>query len=226
MSWTIESDIKLINLVKKYDMFYNPKSSDYRNVTLKSDVWKRIGSILDKTDEDCCRRWGYVRGHYVRRRGKPAPKRCSDVVKNGLKRAKLLTFLDEYRGDYYNNDSSTDQSVTEPPSSEVSYENYDDLDDDEDDIVEVKPEKHDIVDLEDDSYYKETEERENAEPKASTETPNKDTNLESFDETDHFFASMAKIAKKLPRRDQVMLRMQIATMVGNAELKQMENERK
>lgn len=41
-----------------------------------------------------------------------------------------------------------------------------------------------------------------------------------------FFASMAKIAKKLPRRDQVMLRMQIATMVGNAELKQMENERK
>ncbi|XP_063386298.1 uncharacterized protein LOC134672333 [Cydia fagiglandana] len=226
MSWTIESDIKLINLVKKYDMFYNPKSSDYRNVTLKSDVWKRIGSILNKSDEDCCRRWGYVRGHYVRRRGKPAPKRFSDVVKNGLKRAKLLTFLDEYRVEYYNNDSSTDQSVTEPPSSEVSYENYDDLDDGEEDIVEVKSENHDIVDVEDNNYYKETEERENAEPKASTESPNKDTNLDSFDETDHFFASMAKIAKKLPRRDQVMLRMQIATMVGNAELKQMENDHK
>ncbi|XP_047997442.1 uncharacterized protein LOC125235026 isoform X3 [Leguminivora glycinivorella] len=176
-------------------------------------------------DEDCCRRWGYVRSQYVRRRGKPVPKRCSDVIKNGLKRAKLLTFLDEYRGDYYNNDSSTDQSVTEPASSEVSYENFDDFEDDEDDIVEVKHEKHDIVDLDDDNYYKETEESKNVEPIPSIESSKKETNVDSFDATDHFFASMAKIAKKLPRRDQIMLRMQIATMVGNAELKQMENER-
>lgn len=40
-----------------------------------------------------------------------------------------------------------------------------------------------------------------------------------LDETDHFFSSMAKIVKKLPRYDQVQLRMQISSLVGNAELK-------
>lgn len=40
-----------------------------------------------------------------------------------------------------------------------------------------------------------------------------------FDETDLFFNSMEKIVKKLPRYEQVQLRMQISSLVGNAELK-------
>jgi len=40
-----------------------------------------------------------------------------------------------------------------------------------------------------------------------------------LDETDLFFNSMAKIVKKLPRYEQVQLRMQISSLVGNAELK-------
>lgn len=38
------------------------------------------------------------------------------------------------------------------------------------------------------------------------------------DENDLFFASMAKIVKKLPELTQAKLRMQIGTLVGNAEL--------
>jgi len=37
-----------------------------------------------------------------------------------------------------------------------------------------------------------------------------------LDETDLFFNSMAKIVKKLPRYEQVQLRMQISSLVGNA----------
>lgn len=40
-----------------------------------------------------------------------------------------------------------------------------------------------------------------------------------LDETDLFFNSMEKIVKKLPRYQQVQLRMQISLLVGNAELK-------
>lgn len=40
-----------------------------------------------------------------------------------------------------------------------------------------------------------------------------------LDETDLFFNSMAKIVKKLPRYEQAQLRMQISSLVGNAELK-------
>lgn len=45
-----------------------------------------------------------------------------------------------------------------------------------------------------------------------------------LDETDLFFNSMAKIVKKLPRYEQVHLRMQISSLVGNAELRNISNE--
>lgn len=40
-----------------------------------------------------------------------------------------------------------------------------------------------------------------------------------LDETDLFFNSVVKIIKKLPRYEQVQLRMRISILVGNAELK-------
>ena len=44
------------------------------------------------------------------------------------------------------------------------------------------------------------------------------------DETELFFCSMAKIVKKLPPYDQAQLRMHIGTLVGNAELKYLEQQ--
>ncbi|KAF5277456.1 hypothetical protein FQR65_LT15986 [Abscondita terminalis] len=41
---------------------------------------------------------------------------------------------------------------------------------------------------------------------------------ETQDETDLYFASMAKIVKKLPLQEQIRLRLQIGTLIGNAEL--------
>jgi hypothetical protein len=41
---------------------------------------------------------------------------------------------------------------------------------------------------------------------------------EPQDETDLYFASMAKIVKKLPLQEQVMLRLEIGNLIGNAEL--------
>ncbi|CAF4956656.1 unnamed protein product [Pieris macdunnoughi] len=45
-----------------------------------------------------------------------------------------------------------------------------------------------------------------------------------LDETDLFFNSIAKIVKKLPRYEQVQLRMQISSLVGNAELESILND--
>jgi hypothetical protein len=41
---------------------------------------------------------------------------------------------------------------------------------------------------------------------------------EPQDETDLYFASMAKIVKKLPLQEQVRLRLEIGNLIGNAEL--------
>lgn len=45
-----------------------------------------------------------------------------------------------------------------------------------------------------------------------------------LDETDLFFSSMAQIVKKLPRHEQIQLRMQIGSLVGNAELRSISND--
>lgn len=42
---------------------------------------------------------------------------------------------------------------------------------------------------------------------------------EEKDETELFFEAMAKIVKKLPHSDRIHLRLQIGTLIGNAELK-------
>ena len=46
----------------------------------------------------------------------------------------------------------------------------------------------------------------------------KDSKVEE-DETDLFFACMSKIVKKLPEKERVYIRLQIGTLVGNAELR-------
>jgi hypothetical protein len=46
--------------------------------------------------------------------------------------------------------------------------------------------------------------------------------IPQFDETDMFYLSMAKIAKRLPSTDQARSRMEVCRMVSEAEIKQME----
>lgn len=52
---------------------------------------------------------------------------------------------------------------------------------------------------------------------------NRNSNQSGLDEIDLFFASMAKIVKKLPPYEQVQLRLQIGSLFGNAELRQISN---
>lgn len=49
-------------------------------------------------------------------------------------------------------------------------------------------------------------------------------NNEEQDGTDLFFASMAQMVKKLPETEQIHLRLQIGTMVGNAQLRYLQQK--
>ncbi|GFR25042.1 hypothetical protein TNCT_432951 [Trichonephila clavata] len=40
-------------------------------VQAKQHLWESIGITLEKSGSDSCKRWGYVRDYYIRRRGKP-----------------------------------------------------------------------------------------------------------------------------------------------------------
>lgn len=52
---------------------------------------------------------------------------------------------------------------------------------------------------------------------------NRNRTQSELDENDLFFGSMAKIVKRLPPYEQVQLRLQIGSLVGNAELRQISN---
>lgn len=43
----IDKKEKLIEIVRKYECIYNPKSKDYKNVSYKSLLWEKIGASLE-----------------------------------------------------------------------------------------------------------------------------------------------------------------------------------
>ncbi|GFV60211.1 uncharacterized protein TNCV_3553721 [Trichonephila clavipes] len=69
--WTAEEDEILIDLVRNHDVLYNIRHQNYRKTQTKQHLWESIGTTLEKSGSDCCKRWRYVRDYYIRRRGKP-----------------------------------------------------------------------------------------------------------------------------------------------------------
>ncbi|GFR15944.1 uncharacterized protein TNCT_231931 [Trichonephila clavata] len=91
--WTPEQDEILIDFVRNHDVLYNIRHPDYRKVQAKQHLWESIGTTLEKSGSDSCKRWGYVRDYYIRRRGKPGSGSSGFAAK---KRSELLSFLDSF----------------------------------------------------------------------------------------------------------------------------------
>ncbi|GFW91731.1 uncharacterized protein TNCV_4501501 [Trichonephila clavipes] len=91
--WTPEEDEILIDFVRNNDVLYNKIHPDYRKAQTKQHLWESIGTTLEKSGSDSCKRWGYVRDYYIRRRGKPGSGSSGIAAK---KRSELLPFLDSF----------------------------------------------------------------------------------------------------------------------------------
>ncbi|GFR33724.1 uncharacterized protein TNCT_90631 [Trichonephila clavata] len=226
--WTLEEDEVLIDFVRNHDVLYNIKHQDYRKTQIKQHLWENIGTTLEKSASDCCKRWGYVRDYYIRRRGKPGS--CSSGIA-AKKRSDLLSFLDRFassqRPSTTNMESGSQQgfsdvtqlSHTESDSStapEIILEhqlNDDFRDNKEDKFESMSPKKRKkLTDSEEQLQLL----KEIAQQKAASQN--------EPDEVDLFFGSMAKIFKRLPRKEQAELRIQITNLISNAELRSLKSD--
>ncbi|GFX58655.1 uncharacterized protein TNCV_3767631 [Trichonephila clavipes] len=91
--WIPEEDEILIDFVRKSRTLIQYKTSRLQEGASKQHLWESIGTTLEKSGYDCCKRWGYVRDYYIRRRGKPGSSSSGIAAK---KRSELLSFLDSF----------------------------------------------------------------------------------------------------------------------------------
>lgn len=190
------------------------------------------------TDSDCSKRWCYIRDYYIRRRGKPGTGSSGEAAK---KRSDLLSFLDSLpssqRSSITNvvDENSGDNSVIMENTHDISER----IQTSEDGAM-IMENTHNNEETQ--SNTQETEDNHKKENKAKSSDKKRKHNAHSqerlnllkkiadrnstqsgLDENDLFFGSMAKIVKKLPPYEQVQLRLQIGSLVGNAELRQISN---
>ncbi|XP_075982560.1 uncharacterized protein LOC142980873 [Anticarsia gemmatalis] len=209
-------DGQLIELVKQYEPIYNTKCDEYRDVTLRNSAWEEVAKSHGKTVNECKEDWNKLRNCYnnalKRRRNKSkimAPwrfERQMSFLKPFLQGGSFSSDLEE---DSYENIPSpkcillpeamespeSDRSTTPPPSSNISY-------------------KRKAVPEGDFTHF--------ANMMNLMSSPNISQRNDELDEIDYFFLSMSKMVKRLPRLDQIRIKMDLHEAVSKAELKQLE----
>ncbi|KAL1490059.1 hypothetical protein ABEB36_012803 [Hypothenemus hampei] len=64
--FSVEEDNLLTDLVEENRPLYNPQNESYKDMRIRDNIWSDIGEKLQKTDEECKKRWKYIRDSYNR----------------------------------------------------------------------------------------------------------------------------------------------------------------
>ena len=175
----------------------------------------------------------YVRDYYIRRKGNPGKGSSGEAAK---KRCELLSFLDScasMKRTSISNVSENEPAISiteEEQDSYVSNEYGTSMNDESDEQDGEHGQKRNDINV-----TRFTEGRETKKKKISRAeerlnilkqiAERKDSTCQNEpDEIDLFFSSIAKTVKTLPRQEQIKLKMEISSMVGNAELSLMTHE--
>lgn len=196
------------------------------------EVIKKI-PFLFVPGSDCCKRWAYVRDYYIRRKVKPGTGSGGEASK---KRSDLLSFLDNMPSLQRNTFSNVVGDELPQDQCDITEDTPADIKENFTQINETRNMKEIYKEDNNESDNYKGDSRKNVKKKIKLThseerlqlpqlTQPKETPAQNeLDETDLFFNSIAKIVKKLSRYEQVQLRMQISSLVGNAELRSISNE--
>ncbi|KAF5270515.1 hypothetical protein FQA39_LY08393 [Lamprigera yunnana] len=247
VSWNSEQDNILINFVKNHELLYNVKCKGYRKGHLKQNIWREIAAVLNKTGKiylgdtpkdisfsGSVKRAVEMGGGVTEPVGIVASSNGKVAGKTGII-ADVLGRLGSSAGILWN--------ITNINTSDAEMITILDNDKDETDVVAENTFK--ILEQDYVQYNITPEEFQNSNYnsgskkeqhlqlskkwKALSKSNERLKLLQQIvdqqrqtlpeDETDLFFASMAKIVKKLPECERVRLRMEINVLIGNTELK-------
>ncbi|GFX43081.1 uncharacterized protein TNCV_2711251 [Trichonephila clavipes] len=91
--WIPEEDEILIDFVRNHELLYNIRHPDYRKAQAKQHLWESIGTILEKSGYDCCKKMGVRERLLYSAQRKPGSGSSGIAAK---KRSELLSFLDSF----------------------------------------------------------------------------------------------------------------------------------
>ncbi|GFT55777.1 uncharacterized protein NPIL_594031 [Nephila pilipes] len=238
MFWTGVEDEILINFVKNHKALYNVKHKDYRKFQLKQHLWNNIGTTLKKSGTDCLKRWNYVRDYYIKRRGKPGSGSVGEAAK---KRSDLLSFLDDISssqraiianvvGDEISEHEIAiiEEKEGEEHATNKLFPKYEETEGMTD--LHFTEGNHNKKDGANDSCARNEKRRKLSHSEERLQSQNERVQWKAaphqneMDEVDLYFKAMAKVVKRLPLYEQAQLRMQISTLIGNAELRALSGE--
>ncbi|KAL3277622.1 hypothetical protein HHI36_012963 [Cryptolaemus montrouzieri] len=202
-------DEKLIDLIQKYDVIYNIKCIEYRDARLRNAAWEQIAKLHGKSVEECKENWNKLRNCYnnaMKRRRKKSDQ--TGKIIGPWRFEEQMSFLKPYLGDRQaagNDVSISNASFSDPSTASPMY-----------------PERTSRT-ISSTSYRR----------KASSSTENDymedmkklmktsqeiNTRREELDDLDTFFLSMSKSIKKLPKVDQIRIKMDLLKAISEAEL--------
>ncbi|XP_037825126.1 uncharacterized protein LOC119613232 isoform X5 [Lucilia sericata] len=90
----MDTNVIIINEVKKHDCLYNKQSESYKDFVYKNSLWSKIGSGLGLPAEKVKKKFRNLRDAYTKYK-KFVEKPESDILRKPYKYAQHLTFLDE-----------------------------------------------------------------------------------------------------------------------------------
>ncbi|XP_026735798.1 transcription factor Adf-1-like [Trichoplusia ni] len=95
MDFSDSEEEKLINQVAHHPALYDASHKNYLNAIIKDNIWKNIGKVLNKSDEDCKKKWKSIRDSYHRFKKKNKLGTGSAALKKTKQNRHLqLLFLD------------------------------------------------------------------------------------------------------------------------------------
>ncbi|XP_041971744.1 uncharacterized protein LOC121727810 [Aricia agestis] len=190
---------RLIECVRKHVFLYDVTHVDYKNVSLKNAIWEAIGNQLDQSGDAVRTKWktlrdGYTKYRKIAKMTTGTNKRLSQYLWSSQ-----LSFLDDYNTPRYGN---TTESPPRPDN----------------------PEEYNMYAQTISSLARTTKDKRRGTKRESNEVNelynyfNKKKKMD-YDGIDHLFLSYADAFKKFPPREQAILKIKLAKMFSDTELR-------
>ncbi|XP_023018562.2 uncharacterized protein [Leptinotarsa decemlineata] len=228
---------ELIELVRKYEVLYNPKCKEYKDHLIRTTAWEEIAQKLNEPVEKCKDNWTKLRNAYAsaikRRKNKKSEQAASQVI--AWKYEEQMNFLRPHMKSR-NTKTNLAEPTPESPIDMTPYSPPDVLVNDSQKSSASQPLQTQSSDAScsDGSQRSSASKRTlsaNNKPslqdiydlmKSSNELKKQRQHAKpDMDDTDLFFLSMSKAVKALPKLDQCKIKLNLHTAVSEAEIRKL-----
>ncbi|CAG9564081.1 unnamed protein product [Danaus chrysippus] len=204
-----ETVLKLIEIVKGYVFLYDLSHHQYKNTNLKTKVWESIGRELNYSGEAVRSKWKTIRDGYTKYKKQLKTSPASSKTNVTYTWAPQLSFLENHnaaRTSYSKISLDTSQSTPDSDHSQDASSPLSTTFPLQSPIKQVSPRSNK---RQQEDYKRDEDDIQIFKPKKRKE----------LDVIDNLFLSYADTFKKFPAREQVYVKLELAKLFSDIELK-------